>query len=84
MRKENSSAAPVEALRRKGENGMTDRDLISALRGAMVETGSILCLGCGREHNCSIHGCAILRAAAERLEALAPQANEAPNGGGVV
>lgn len=25
------------------------------------------CLGCGFEHNCSIHGCAIIREALERL-----------------
>lgn len=26
-----------------------------------VETGSLVCVGCGYEHNCGIHGCAILR-----------------------
>ena len=50
--------------------GMSDKDLIQALRGAAVETGSLLCLGCGYEHSCGIHGCAIIRAAAERLEEL--------------
>ena len=34
-----------------------------------VETGSLNCLGCGHEHNCGIHGCTVLRAAADRLEA---------------
>ena len=50
--------------------GVSDKDLIQALRGAAVETGSLLCLGCGYEHNCGIRGCAIIRAAAERLEEL--------------
>ena len=27
----------------------------------------ILCLGCGHEHNCSIHGCAVIRQAVEAL-----------------
>ena len=49
---------------------MRDEDLIAALRRLKVETGSIACLGCGYEHNCSVHGCRIMRAAAERLEQL--------------
>lgn len=49
---------------------MSDRDLIAALRRLKVETGSIACLGCGYEHNCSVHGCRIMRLAAERLEQL--------------
>lgn len=49
---------------------MTDQELIAALRRLKVETGSIACLGCGYEHDCSIHGCRIMRAAAERLEQL--------------
>lgn len=40
---------------------MNDRDLIAALRRLKVQTGSLVCLGCGRDHNCGIHGCAILR-----------------------
>lgn len=40
---------------------MRDEDLLAALRRLMVQTGSLVCLGCGREHNCGIHGCAILR-----------------------
>lgn len=47
---------------------MTDQELIKALRSINVETGSLACLGCGYEHNCGIHGCAIMRAAADRLE----------------
>ena len=49
---------------------MNDRELIASLRRLKVETGSISCMGCGYEHNCSVHGCRIMRAAAERLEQL--------------
>ena len=49
---------------------MTDRELIAALRRLKVETGSIACPGCGYEHNCSVHGCRIMRLAADRLEQL--------------
>lgn len=47
---------------------MTRPELIRALRGMKAETGSLVCLGCGYEHNCSTQGCAIIRAAAEELE----------------
>lgn len=40
---------------------MRDEDLLAALRRLKVQTGSLVCLGCGHEHNCGIHGCAILR-----------------------
>ena len=43
-------------------------ELIKALRRVRVDTGSIVCLGCGWEHGCSVHGCAILREAATALE----------------
>lgn len=46
---------------------MTINELITALRRLKVETGSLACLGCGHEHNCDIHGCAIIREAAEKL-----------------
>lgn len=46
---------------------MTITELIKALRRLKVETDSIACLGCGHEHNCGIHGCAIIRAAVEHL-----------------
>lgn len=46
---------------------MTTNKLIKALQRLKVETGSIACLGCGHEHNCGIHGCAIIREAAEEL-----------------
>lgn len=47
---------------------MTVDKLITALQRLKVETGSIACLGCGHEHNCGIHGCAIIRDAADRLD----------------
>lgn len=46
---------------------MTTNKLIKALQRLKVKTGSIACLGCGHEHNCDIHGCAIIREAAEKL-----------------
>ena len=46
---------------------MTTNKLIKALQRLKVETGSIACLGCGHEHNCGIHGCAIIREEAEKL-----------------
>ena len=45
--------------------------LVKALRAIKVETGSLACMGCGHEHKCSIHGCAGVNAAADRLEDLA-------------
>lgn len=53
---------------------------LQALRRLKVQTGSLACLGCGHEHNCSTHGCAILRNAVEHLEAALSNHNhlEAP------
>lgn len=42
---------------------------LQALKRMKVQTGSLVCLGCGREHNCSTHGCVILRDAVEHMEA---------------
>lgn len=49
---------------------MTTNDLLQALARLRVETGSLACLGCGHEHNCSTKGCRILREAAELIERL--------------
>ena len=46
-------------------------DLIEQLRHMSVETGSLVCLGCGHEHNCGTCGCAIIREAADKLQAVA-------------
>ena len=43
-------------------------EALSALRKLKVETGSLACTGCGMEHSCSIHGCAIIRNAVEYME----------------
>lgn len=43
---------------------------LEELKHMKVETGSFVCLGCGHEHNCSIHGCAILRDAVVCIEEL--------------
>ena len=43
---------------------------LEELKHMKAETGSFVCLGCGHEHNCSIHGCAILRDAVECIEEL--------------
>lgn len=50
---------------------MEIKTLIKALRRVSVETGSIACLGCGHEHNCGTCGCAIIREAADKLQAVA-------------
>lgn len=47
---------------------MTDKELIASLKRLKVQTKSLACLGCGREHNCGIHGCAILREAIAFVE----------------
>lgn len=48
---------------------MTYPELEKALRCLKVETGILTCMGCGHEHNCSVHGCAILREA-EQLASI--------------
>ena len=47
---------------------MERKDLLQALRGLKVHTTSLQCMGCGRENNCGIHGCRIIREAMETLE----------------
>ena len=49
---------------------MTNEEIVKWLRSKKVETGSLLCLDCGHEHNCGIHGCAVMRAAADAMENL--------------
>ena len=44
------------------------KELTAQLRRMSVETRSLVCLGCGYEHSCGIHGCAVLNAAARALE----------------
>lgn len=50
---------------------MTDLDeLIRQLSRMKVQTGSLVCLGCGLEHYCGIHGCAVLRRAVSAVREL--------------
>lgn len=49
---------------------MDDKDLLQALRRLKVETGSLACMECGHERSCGVHGCAIIREAADRIESL--------------
>ena len=49
---------------------MERNQLIDALQKMQVETGSLVCLGCGHEHNCGVYGCAIIREAVAQLEAM--------------
>lgn len=49
---------------------MKNEEILTALRRLKVETGSLVCMGCGREHDCGIHGCRIVREAAELIEKL--------------
>ena len=42
---------------------MERKKLLAALGRLAVQTGSLACLGCGYEHNCGVHGCAIIREA---------------------
>lgn len=50
---------------------MTTDELIKALERMKSETGSLAdslcCLGCGHEHNCGVHGCAVIREAIDRI-----------------
>lgn len=55
---------------------MTNTELVAALCRIVLETGSLVCLGCGHEHNCGIHGCALLREAAERIKRMDEQLRE--------
>lgn len=43
-------------------------EIVAGLRRQRVETGSIACLGCDWENSCGVHGCRIMREAADMLE----------------
>ena len=47
---------------------MNRETIIRALEGMKVETGSLICLGCGHENHCSTRGCAVMREAARVLK----------------
>lgn len=50
---------------------MEVNEIIAALRRMKVNTGSLVCLGCGHEHNCGVRGCEIIREAADKIEVQA-------------
>ena len=43
------------------------KELARRLRQMAVTTGDLSCLGCGYERGCSVHGCAVLRRAADLI-----------------
>lgn len=43
------------------------RELARQLRKMAVTTGDLSCLGCGHERGCGVHGCAVLKRAADLL-----------------
>ena len=55
---------------------MKREELIRALRRLAPETGSLCCLGCGYAHSCSTHGCTVIRAAIDEIEALRKPPND--------
>ena len=54
-------------------------DLVAMLRHVSVETGSLTCPGCGHEHSCGTRGCALIREAADRLDASRAPTLTPPN-----
>ena len=68
MAKPYFSPAKPPKMHQKEELTMEHKELTAQLRRMSVETGSLMCLGCGYEHNCGIHGCALLRQAVETIE----------------
>ena len=44
--------------------------ILSQLHSLKVETHSMACFGCGKEHNCGVHGCAVIRSGIEAIEEL--------------
>lgn len=43
--------------------------LVKQLRRLSIERRPEACLGCGFEHGCSVHGCAVIKRVAEMVEA---------------
>ena len=55
---------------------MTNAELADALRGIAKEAGPLVCLGCKYEHNYGIHGCDLMREAAEHIKRMDKQLRE--------
>lgn len=49
---------------------MEVHEIVNRLHRMAVNTGTLNCFGCGYEHNCGAHGCAVMRKAADKLEEL--------------
>lgn len=47
---------------------MENKELIRQLEVLTVEKRPTACLGCGMEHDCSIHGCAVIKKAINFLK----------------
>lgn len=47
---------------------MSEQGIIKQLKQLAVENRPYACIGCGYEHNCSIHGCAVIKLAIIKLE----------------
>ena len=52
---------------------MKNEEIVRALRRLKVETGSLVCMGCGLEHEAPITLCDDLAAAADLIEAQAKE-----------
>lgn len=48
---------------------MTNEEIVKVLRGMAMDVFRT-CEGCDLEKNCSVHGCAVMRAAADAMENL--------------
>lgn len=66
---------PAEDTEVTAEEARRHMDLLVALGKLKVETGSLACQGCGHEHNCGIHGCAIIRAAIKEMKKVEARRN---------
>lgn len=49
---------------------MKGDEIVKSLKHLRVQTGSLACMGCGHEHDCGVHGCAIMRQAADLIERI--------------
>lgn len=61
-------------FRRTAPEDVNATQLVKDLRRIMTDNHR--CFGCGREHDCSIHGCAIMRDAAAWIEHRARRFDE--------
>ena len=57
-------------MHQKEELTMEHKELTAQLRRMSVQTGSLVCLGCGYEHRCGLHGCAVLKRAADIIRCV--------------